>query len=247
MLKKIFLSGMFFFCLTFSGKAGNDNSTPLDYLAKDFYSDGKSLITSPFHWNHKSQLLALSFFATTGILLASDEETRDLFQRNRTGSTDGFSDLVRPLGGKRAAQFLGGLYVMGYLIKDRKTKETAYLGLKSLFFTNIFVSGLKSSFGRARPYLDNGAYDFRGPALNWSGDFQSIPSGHAATAFAVATVFAKQYPEWYVQYPAYTLAALVAWSRVNDDIHFASDVFVGAAIGYFITAKICNLNKNKSK
>jgi len=35
---------------------------------------------------------------------------------------------------------------------------------------------------------------------------------------------------------AYGLATLTALSRVNDNAHWASDVFVGSAIGYF-TAK----------
>ena len=55
----------------------------------------------------------------------------------------------------------------------------------------------------------------------------SFPSGHAASAFTAATVLAGGPAT-----PAlYTLATLVAFSRVYVRMHHASDIVAGAALG----------------
>ena len=58
----------------------------------------------------------------------------------------------------------------------------------------------------------------------------SFPSGHTATAFATATVLQRDLG-WKWGIPAYTAAAYVGASRVEDKRHFLSDVAFGAAIG----------------
>lgn len=56
----------------------------------------------------------------------------------------------------------------------------------------------------------------------------SFPSGHAASAFTAASLLSRgtaAAPLWF------TLAALVAWSRVYVKMHHTSDVLAGAALG----------------
>jgi membrane-associated phospholipid phosphatase len=64
----------------------------------------------------------------------------------------------------------------------------------------------------------------------------SSPSGHAAGAFAVATVVAARYPthRW-VPWVVYGFATAISFSRVTTSAHFPSDVFLGAALGYAVT------------
>jgi membrane-associated phospholipid phosphatase len=64
--------------------------------------------------------------------------------------------------------------------------------------------------------------------------FQSFPSGHTATAFALATVLAMLYPHGRTYF--YTLAALVAVQRVAVQAHYPSDVLAGAVIGFLVAA-----------
>jgi membrane-associated phospholipid phosphatase len=54
-------------------------------------------------------------------------------------------------------------------------------------------------------------------------------------AFSVADVFAQRYRhhKW-VPYVAYSLATAISCSRVTTGAHFASDTFVGAALGFSI-------------
>jgi undecaprenyl-diphosphatase len=57
----------------------------------------------------------------------------------------------------------------------------------------------------------------------------SLPSGHATTSFACATVIAASMPR--LRVPLYVLAALVAWSRVYVGVHYPLDVLAGALYG----------------
>ena len=59
----------------------------------------------------------------------------------------------------------------------------------------------------------------------------SFPSGHTATAFALATSLSVKYPKWYVIAPSALWACSVGVSRMNEGVHYPSDVLAGAAIG----------------
>jgi len=60
----------------------------------------------------------------------------------------------------------------------------------------------------------------------------SFPSGHAMTSFACAATLA-----WLTPLPRvalFTLAALIAWSRVYTGVHYPLDVIAGAALGLLV-------------
>ena len=59
----------------------------------------------------------------------------------------------------------------------------------------------------------------------------SFPSGHTATAFALATSLCVKYPKWYVIGPSALWACSVGMSRMNEGVHYPSDVLAGAVIG----------------
>jgi lipid A 4'-phosphatase len=110
--------------------------------------------------------------------------------------------------------------------------------IPALLFSGIAVSGilvdlLKVVVGRPRPKLlfSSGSYEFSWIGLN--ADHWSFPSGHAATAAALATALWCLWPQ-----PAlfYVIgAALIAASRVVMGAHYLSDVVMGAFIGVLVT------------
>jgi undecaprenyl-diphosphatase len=95
---------------------------------------------------------------------------------------------------------------------------------------------LRQWIGRDRPPL---VYEDPRPlvGLPHSGAF---PSGHAASAFAAATVIA--WASRRLALPAYLLAALVAWSRVYVGVHWPLDVIGGAALGTLVAIALLKLS-----
>jgi membrane-associated phospholipid phosphatase len=86
---------------------------------------------------------------------------------------------------------------------------------KSLGATVVGTWALKETFDKKRP--------------DGTGD-DAFPSGHAATAFQGAAFIHRRYGirrAW----PAYALAAVTAWTRVDADEHDTADVLGGAAVG----------------
>ena len=86
----------------------------------------------------------------------------------------------------------------------------------SVVLTQLVVNGLKLTTGVLRPDATN---------------YFSFPSGHTATAFALATSLSVKYPKWYVIAPSALWACSVGVSRMNEGVHYPSDVLAGAAIG----------------
>ncbi|MCP2520102.1 phosphatase PAP2 family protein [Candidatus Aminicenantes bacterium AC-708-M15] len=214
-------------------------------LNKDFipnlFRDSAEVFTSPKKWGKED---LMKFGAVTGITLflyISDEKIQNWFISNRTNTTDEISKFVRNFGnGYYLTGILGGIYVMGEILDEKSLRRTALLGLESFIISGTIVSGIKILVGRMRPSATNNANVFS--PFRFSSKYHSFPSGHSATAFAVATAISEQSKNVLIDITAYSIACLVALSRVNDNYHWASDVFFGSALGYFIGKKISSID-----
>lgn len=117
--------------------------------------------------------------------------------------------------------------ITGWIKNDKKLlKDAAYVGT-SVAGAFALTYGLKYLIDRPRPY---DKYPDRVHAHSRENS-PSFPSGHAATAFALATSLSITYPKWYVIAPSALWAFSVGVSRMNEGVHYPSDVLAGAAIG----------------
>lgn len=100
----------------------------------------------------------------------------------------------------------------------KRTLASLRLVAEGVLAGQVVIEVLKSVTGRTRP---NGA------------GTKSFPSGHAGGTFGLATclntIYGKQ-----IGIPAYTMAAFVASSRIQDDKHYLSDVIAGGLIGIMV-------------
>ncbi len=84
---------------------------------------------------------------------------------------------------------------------------------------------LKNSFQRRRPQeLSPILTAFITPS-----DRYSLPSGHTAAAFVMATLIGYFYPEGYGL--AFMWAMLIGSARILLGVHFLTDVIIGAILG----------------
>jgi undecaprenyl-diphosphatase len=103
------------------------------------------------------------------------------------------------------------------------------LGLTGLMTDAI----IKPLIGRSRPFVDHVEYR----EIGVRPDTSSFPSGHAATSAAGALALARIWPAAAI--PAWTLAAIIAVSRVALGVHFPSDVLAGFLIGALLARFAC--------
>ncbi|HTY08070.1 MAG TPA: phosphatase PAP2 family protein [Candidatus Edwardsbacteria bacterium] len=129
---------------------------------------------------------------------------------------DGLTQLGGPAGNLAVCAGVG-------LFCGPRGRDAAKLALTADGGAALVAAGLKYAVDRPRP---------EGPTTRSNSSF---PSGHSTAAFALATVFAHEYPT--LSIPCYALATGVALSRIYLGRHYPSDVLAGAAIG-FVSARL---------
>ncbi len=210
-------------------------ATAVKHEVVRYVRDAKSLATAPLHWDRQAWERFGEGTAVVVALYATDKQTSDRVAQQRSSSTDQFAKTLTPFGGHRALEISALMILTGAGIHDDTLRDAGRDSLQSEFFAaGIVTPLLKSAFGRARPIQNEGSHSFH----PFDKNFASFPSGHATNAFAFATAVAGHYDGWVVPTIVYTVASGVAVSRVNDHVHFASDVVAGALIGHAVAKGI---------
>jgi membrane-associated phospholipid phosphatase len=160
-------------------------------------------------------------------LMLLDHPTQRLSQNSRTEAGDEFARTVRYMGqpefyGPISLGLMGAGLISGH---GELAGSGARLGA-SLLTAGAITTLSKLVFGRPRPSesLDVDGY------VPFSGR-DAMPSGHTSMAFALATSLSDDIDRAWARVGLYTLATGVAWSRVNDNRHWLSDVAAGAVVG----------------
>lgn len=196
-------------------------------LARNIVLDQKEIWTSPFHMNRHNAGLWLGFAAVTGALIATDRRTSHILENSKNQVSAG--NLVSKTGATYTViPAAAAFYLTGVLIDNEKARETGILSAEAMLDSVVVFSVLKVATSRNRPNAPSHPGNF------FSGG-GSFPSGHAITSWAFASVVAHEYPHSRViPIAAYGLAALVTGSRLVARQHYASDLFAGSAMGWFI-------------
>jgi len=146
---------------------------------------------------------------------------------------DLFIGVVNPIGyGVTLLVVCLALYGLGWRVERPRLHEAAWFASWTFVIAGLIEFALKHLVGRPRP--DNGAVMSMlpiGPSL--TPGFDSFPSGHATSVFAVACAFAYFYPR--LRWPLYLLALSISLGRLYLDRHYVSDVLAGALIGIIVT------------
>jgi len=188
--------------------------------------DQKDIFTSPFHVSRENALPWLLPIATTGGLIAADTHITDAFE-NSKGQVRWGNRISNIGAAYTLIPIVAGSYVYGAWRDDPKAREIGVLGTESLLDSLIVAGVMKEVFRRNRP-------DEKNPGQFWGGG-TSFPSGHSIQVWSIASLLAHEYRhKKIVGITAYSLAGIVSLSRVAAQKHFASDVFAGGAMGWFI-------------
>lgn len=124
----------------------------------------------------------------------------------------------------------------------RKREAARHAVIESLWAGALALSAtavIAALVGRERPFMvaDGGVLLLIPPPFNLS-----FPSGHTATAFALAAAFAfgSDGRTW----PLFVLAAAVAFGRLLVGVHYPTDLFGGAVLGIACAALVRVLHRS---
>ena len=221
--------------------SGESRTVSWKSLGPNLADDQRRIWTFPFklakgkHW-----IPTLAVTGVTAGLIALDPHDTPYFR-----GTDNFGGFNRVFSGTTTAIGIAtvpaSLYLIGLKRHDAYAQQTALFAGESVGDALILATVIKAVSRRSRPSSipPNGDFSDTWFKTGWGSSFfgdASFPSGHTIAAFSVATVMARRYASrrW-VPWVAYGLAGLVGFSRVTNQAHFPSDVFLGAALGYSIS------------
>ncbi len=132
----------------------------------------------------------------------------------------------------------------GILAHDTAAKKISIELLQAGAYSELFTELMKILIGRARPYENVGPYTYHPFTLTNTG-FQSSPSGHATSAFALSTVMSRHAHSTFLKILAYVPAGFTLFSRIYQNYHWASDEFFGAAVGLATGSWVVTLHEGK--
>jgi len=180
---------------------------------------------------------SLAVAGGTAGLIAADPHAMPYF-RTHAGNWDDFNDAFDgPITSAEMGIVPVTLLLAGAARHDSYATKTGLLAGEAYADGAIVDLALKGITRRTRPKDVAAGVPFNDTFFNTpkSAFGSSFPSGHAVSAFSIATVVARRYGhhKW-VPWVAYGAATAISFSRVTTRAHFPSDVFLGAALGYSI-------------
>ena len=193
-------------------------------FVKHVANDQKHFWTLPFHVQKRDLRWILPVAGATAGLIASDSWISKQVP-NRPGQLNASlkaSDIsLYSLIGAG-----GGAFIFGKLSHNDHMRETGFLATEAAVDATAATYAIKVITQRQRPYQATGTGSFFNGGL-------SFPSEHSSLAWSIASVIAHEYPGPLTKIAAYGLASTVTLTRVTARQHFASDVILGGALGWY--------------
>lgn len=203
------------------------------------WGDLKYTVSRPAHWTGKDFTRLGIVLGTAGGLMAVDYEVKQFFGRNHTNFWNSVTGQVEPFGNAYSPYLVGGMYLAGVIAKDRKLEHISLMTAKSLLISTLIYTFTKSVVRRGRPTYYDDPFVYNAP-FSMDKKHTSFPSGHMLTVTSVATALAEAYGEehpW-VPWVTYSIAIMTGTTRLYQERHWSSDVWLGASLGYFVTKGI---------
>jgi len=224
-------------------------------IGRQLVVDGKQIVNniahsylSPLSWEKKNWVDVGGVALGTVLFYSIDHDTSKYFTERR----EKVPSVVRKFG-----DYFGGpqnnygitsaVYLTGLFTKNDKIRDTGVLMISSATTAGLLQTLSKTLVGRARPGAGKGKFYFK--PFSGEANYRSFPSGHTVLVATTMFSLAKQFSNPWVKAGIYGVGLITPLSRVWDGAHFFSDVFLSAAISYFVvegTYKYMHMKKNKT-
>lgn len=194
---------------------------------------------APMRADRRDWLTAGAVIAGAGALLATDRRIDDwIVDHEHTAVIRALGPFRHetPILGKIATArgmvpISGVLLTAGLISDNRKLREAGWGCLSGWAFSNTIRYALYFTIARPRPSVANGdQYQFDVPGGDWNQ--HSFFGGHATNAFACVTFWNERFDLKVGEPLLYAVATANSLARMVDRHHWASDTFLGIAVGY---------------
>lgn len=230
--------------------------SPKGYFPSLIHNIGEQA-AAPFHFSKKDWLYtgAVAGVTTALIFLDGDIDEWARVQKTNHKWVSASSPVISEFGSNYALYTIIGTGLISAAFNNEKGVQTSLLASQAFITSGIWVQVMKLLTGRERPKasyigsrIEGGKWHGpfsrfldKNPDSKSGFNYDAFPSGHTATAFSIATVFALQYKDKKaIPIICYTAATAVGISRLTEHEHWASDVFLGAVIGYLSGKQVVN-------
>lgn len=210
-----------------------------------FGEDIAAYITSPLHFSGKDWAITVAAITgTIGMMSADNWANGRMKVASRSNALHSFMAGSKGYGEMTVAgTLIGATYATGVIFNDPWLRITGRELVEALAFSGMTTSLIKLIAGRSRPYKNMGNGSFIPFAA--TGANVSLPSGHSTVAFTVSTILSERIHNVWASLVLYGAAACTGFSRMYDNQHWLSDVFLGAAIG--TTAGLFVVNRDRER
>ena len=176
---------------------------------------------------------AAAVVGVIGVASLADRGLDRWVQDQRSSRSDAIARAFRN-GGEPAVAFgiPVSIVVAGVVSGRPSVSRSGLRVLSSVVVAGVMTAAIKRVAGRLRPSSTTDPYVFKPFTHN-----DAFPSGHTTVAFALASSLGEEIHNRWVSAALYAGATGTAWSRLNDQHHWLSDVMAGAAVG-ITTAKV---------
>ncbi len=205
-------------------------------LPKNLLGDQAWFWSSPLRLRDKDLKWGIPLAAITAYTIANDSYLTNKKLPSNPDTIKRAGDYSN-YGAFAFAGLVGGGFVLGSLSHNDHMREASLLSGEAAIDSYAITEVFKFATGRQRPTEGNGKGEF------WHTG-QSFPSEHSAAAWSIAAVLAREYPSFWTQTLAYGGALGISAGRLIGQKHFASDVLIGSALGYYIGRETFNRHQD---
>ena len=203
---------------------------------KSVFTDLGYTVARPAHWKGRDYAKLGGVLGGAGLLMIGDYSIKQVFLANRQHFWTSVTNEIEPFGNAYSPYIVGGMYLAGVISGNRNLEHSSLMTAKSLVISTLVYVTAKSILRRGRPTYYDTPFSYE-PPFSMDKKHTSFPSGHMLTVTSVATslaeIYGKDHP--WVPWVTYSIAGLTGVTRLYQNRHWSSDVWIGASLGYFVT------------
>lgn len=205
-------------------------SNEISSCVKHLADESVNFATTPFQLKNNNLLLTTGVLGATALTYVFDKDIQQKLQNNQNNTTKNITNIGSLIGDPYIHLGIAALVYGGGIAADSaKWKQTGEMLGEALILADASTFIIKEAVGRGRPDTTSSKGNFK--PLGFKSDYDSFPSMHTSSSFAIASVMASSSDSYAVKTAYYLAATFVGFSRMYKNKHWASDVVFGAALG----------------